>query len=368
MKISVHPWNLAVGRKWIVSRGRGKLRKRIVFNTKADAEAEASRLRDEVSQAGQAWLELSPAERQTLIMVYADAQRKGLDLAALVANGKPTRSAGPSLGAVIRELVDVKAKAGRRPDYVEALESTLNAFAQGRQEVRVGEVSLGDVEGYLDAKAPASRSTIRSRLSTMFLFAVRRGYALANPCARIEPQSYRKPPPAVFTPPELRKALQWLAKRRPRALPWFILSTLCGLRPEEAEKTSWAEINFREGWVKVEAQTSKIGERRVVYPLPVAMNILQRTKARRGELPLNRQARRRTIRCLRNHLGWDVWPKDVTRHSAASYWLASGESASTVAQALGHSERILARNYRALVTKEQAKEFWRVVQSSCRKL
>ncbi len=33
-----------------------------------------------------------------------------------------------------------------------------------------------------------------------------------------------------------------------------------------------------------------------------------------------------------------AWPKDITRRSAASYWLAVGETAANGADSLGHSE------------------------------
>ena len=49
------------------------------------------------------------------------------------------------------------------------------------------------------------------------------------------------------------------------------LLNFAGLRPEEAAKTTWAMINFKEGWIRVEAQTSKIRQRRVVYAPPMAM-------------------------------------------------------------------------------------------------
>jgi integrase len=51
----------------------------------------------------------------------------------------------------------------------------------------------------------------------------------------------------------------------------------------------------------------------------------------------------------------------VTRHTAASYWLAETGSTTQVAEALGHSEDVLRRNYMALVTKAEAQEFWQLL-------
>jgi integrase len=156
------------------------------------------------------------------------------------------------------------------------------------------------------------------------------------------------------------------------ALAWFALSTLCGLRPQEAEKTVKADINFKERYVRVEAQTTKVRQRRIVYPKPEAIKFLKWAIKHGGTLPLDPQIRQRIIAGvswknkdgvqrrpgLRHALGFKVWPKDITRHTAASYWLASDVSTAHVAEMLGNSEKILKSHYKALVTREQAKEFW----------
>jgi integrase len=67
---------------------------------------------------------------------------------------------------------------------------------------------------------------------------------------------------------------------------------------------------------------------------------------------------------LRGALGFKVWPKDITRHTAASYWLAGeGETVKHVAKMLGHSESICESRYKAVKTQKEAEEFWRVVAS-----
>jgi len=57
-------------------------------------------------------------------------------------------------------------------------------------------------------------------------------------------------------------------------------------------------------------------------------------------------------------LGWPAWKKDVLRHSAASYWLASDPDAGKIAMELGNSPAVLLKHYRELVSDEQAKAFW----------
>lgn len=89
-----------------------------------------------------------------------------------------------------------------------------------------------------------------------------------------------------------------------------------------------------------------------------------------GRLPLRGQERRWIISAhagrtkgLRDALGFDTWPKDITRHTAASYWLAGeGETVKHVAKMLGHSEATCERHYKAVKTQKEAAEFWEVVK------
>lgn len=132
--------------------------------------------------------------------------------------------------------------------------------------------------------------------------------------------------PSVLTVKEAEKCLKWLRKN-PRSLAWFALAAFAGLRPEEVEKTLWKAINFKEGWVHVGAQTSKVRQRRVVDPLPMAMKWLKLAKKLKSKLPLEPWARRVDREKLSELLGWKTWKRDVTRHTAASMWLASSGSA-----------------------------------------
>lgn len=314
-------------------------RKRILCGSKAEAQVEAARLRGEQSSSGLdgAWARLSP-ERKAQLLKLAD---------------QPVT--GNTLETVVAELIAAKTKAGRATQYLTSLRLLLLGFVAGRETLAVAAITVHDVERFLDSKRLAYRSTLRARLSTLFNFCVRRGYLAANPCAQLEAVTYLKPPPRIFTPSEVGKCLGWL-REHPRAMGWFVLTTCYGLRPEEAEKTAEAKINFKTGVVIVDEQTTKVRQRRVVERPHRRAHALLRLARRAGaEFPITRQLRRRTVRRLRKVLGWAAWPKDVTRHTAASCWLALTRNADLVAESLGHSVKVLKRDYKALVTPEELK-------------
>jgi integrase len=362
-KVTVQKWNVRGRTKWAVHRNESGKRKRSFFDSKKAAEAEAASLRSQQAAVGDVWLTLPASDRQRLIQVYHEAHQLGVDLADLLSDWKRSprfTGSSPPLERVIAELLAAKIAVGRSRRYSASLAIPLNQFARGRERIPIAAVGLREVEGFLNSKNLCSRQTLRARLSTLFRFAVRRGYRADNPCDRLEPIKAVKSPPEILSVEQTTKCLKWLDTERSRAFAWFVLTTFAGLRPEEAERTSWNEINFQEGWIRVEAQTSKVRQRRVVYPHPTAMAWLQRAKTRKAQLPLARQPRRRAIHRLRALLGLANWPKDITRHTAASYWLAETGSAAQVASALGHSESVLRQSYMALVTKAQAQEFWKL--------
>jgi len=147
----------------------------------------------------------------------------------------------------------------------------------------------------------------------------------------------------------------------PVALGWLALALFCGLRPEEAEKIDWSDIDLEKGIVTVDAAASKVRWRRLVYCMPSAVAWLKKAKSLEASLPIPRETRRRALRLMRAKLGFKSRPKDVLRHTCASMLMAEWEDEGKVAASLGNSPGILHAYYRELVSRAEVKRFWRVV-------
>lgn len=377
MEIKLRQITLRGARKWQLDYEKDGKRHRPCYPSKDIAEHERSRLATGRTSAKAVWAMLKQPEKDRIILAHQKAANSGHNLADLLERSHEIQPrVGPSLSAVVSELIKAKTNAGRSGRYTDNLQIIYNKFSHGRQSYKIDALTLADVERFLDSNNIASRSTLRSRLSTLFKFAIRRGYRKDNPCDGLEVVTIARNPPAVFTTKQFKQAIQWLDASARNGLVWFVLSTVCGLRPEEAEKTTAADINFKEGFVRVEAQTTKIRRRRVVYPKAEAVKLL-RWSVKRGRLPLDPQTRKRILSGslwkskdgpkrrpgLRHALGFPVWPKDITRHTAASYWLAGeGETVKHVSKMLGHSEAVCESRYKAVRTQKEAEEFWKVVK------
>jgi len=344
-------------KRWVVAwhDADGKQRRRF-FRARVDAETDAAARRSEDAE------------------ILAAIRARGLTLRAVweayTAGNKPAPvAAGPTVAEVIEEVARAKEVGGRSARYVRQLRFALLQFAQGRERARIGAVTTEDLEGWMATKRVASRSTLRARLSSMFSFAVRRGYRPDNPCDRLESIHVQRSTPTVLSVRDAARVLSWTRRHRPRALGAVVLTLMCGLRPEEAMRTTWTAIRIdgpEACHVVVEAQTSKVRQRRVVYPMPAAVAWLRLAKTLGADLPLHLESWRRLLTQLRKRMGWPRWPQDVTRHTSATYWLAAGVPIYEVAEQLGNSPAVLRTHYRALVTREDTARFWGLVPRQLR--
>jgi integrase len=368
--ILVYKATLSGGKPWVVDRAEGGKRKRSYFPSEKEANDKAKDLRDQIAKTGRVWFEMPASERHMLITIWHEAKQKGIDLWELVREKKKpiSNGDGPALKTVVESLIARKKENNLSEDYRNNLEYLLGQFIEGREMLPIGRVTVADLEKWLASKALASRKTLRGRLSALFTFALQREYIKNNPVAALERLKVGKPPPQILKVDQVKACLEFLTTKHKAsryapwicyrfALPWFVMSTFCGLRPEEAQQIERHEINFKEGWIKVEAHITKIRQRRVVYPKPEAMALLERSMGK-GRFPLGDNGRKRIIYRLREHLGMKKWVRDLTRHTAASNWVADCQSVIDVATALGNSEPILRRDYLALVTKVEAEQFW----------
>lgn len=127
--------------------------------------------------------------------------------------------------------------------------------------------------------------------------------------------------PQILTIEQAKKCATVIRDEFPVALGWLALALYCGLRPEEAEKLHWSDIDLEKGIVTVDAAASKVRWRRLVYCTPCSIKWL--TKALNASLPIPRQTRRRALALMTSKLGLKAWPKDILRHTCASMLMAT---------------------------------------------
>lgn len=270
---------------------------------------------------------------------------------------------GQSLGFldVVQSCLVAKRAANLRADYLRELERCLRRFSDFIGPVNIASISHWQIEQWLarPGLSPASRATGMNRLSALFSFAVRRGLIDRNPVDRLDRVRLERRPPMILSPNDTARLLAVARASMPEFLPYLIVGVFAGVRPKELERLRFEDINFRSGVIRVDAAASKVRRRRIVELEANAQLWLAEFSGRSGPV-VDCQVRRK-LRRLRVAMGWDSWPKDILRHTCASYLMAKHRDAALVADWLGNSPAILLTHYRELVSREDCLAFWELL-------
>lgn len=309
---------------------------------------------------------MSPAVASGALQALADAAHALLRFVSAAQGGQPASAPpapfsshhpadGPTVADAVNLLLVTKARIARSDRYLRELRVTLGAFARGRARRPLASVTADEIERWLAGSGWASR-TRRGYLADvrmLFAWAARRGYVARNPALAVEVAAAPDHRPiVVHTPDQVRRVLCLAYSRMPDAGRHLAIRYFAGLRSAEAHRLREEDLLLDQLLIQVPAHKAKTRQRRLVPIQPNLAAWLALGGSLRGISP-NR------IREIGRAAGVP-WPHNVTRHSFVSYRLAATGSAGATALEAGHSEAMLFRHYRALVTPQAAAEFWGV--------
>lgn len=328
--------------------------KRRYFDDKTDAENFAADQEAERRSAHARFLVLDSNIQNAVLHALGLLEGREIEIADAVqfylrSNTKEQRT----LGDAIADCLAAKKASGCRHRYLVALANTLKRFSLGKENLFANEITVREVDAWINAEG-ISNATRRSRhidLGTFFSFCVKRGYCTANPTSALERQKFDDKAPGIFTPQECDTILFWCADQHPDMLAVLALQMFAGLRPYEAYKMSWADLTG--GEIIMSGKHTKTRSRRIV-PINETLDAwLQYAWERGAQLPPKDGPRKMTP--VRAPV--IKWHQDGLRHSFVSYFYELHGEVQT-AKIAGHSEEMLHRHYRSLVTRQSAEEFW----------
>ncbi len=277
-------------------------------------------------------------------------------LAGTVAE-RPAQGA-PELIDLANEFLVHRIRAGRRDRYLVQLRSTLCIFLRSvSPEARVSDLTPQQIEGWLHSLEVGERTkkNYLTDITTWLNFAVDRGYVARSPAESVAEPQVDQSPPTIHSPAEVRRVLGEALRNERTLCRYLAICYFAGLRPTETERLREAEMLHDQGLIDVQAHKAKTRQRRLVTINETLAAWLAATSD--CPLPIHNLAKRRRRVAAAAQVEWSP---DVTRHSFVSYHLAAYSNAAKTALEAGHDERILFRNYRAIVTPAQAAEFWSI--------
>jgi integrase len=353
---------------WVVqTTSEGGKRHRQLFRDKEAAKQAAQTYNKERAILPNDLFSLSVAERAEIAAIRNEAQQMGVTLRSIFEDWKRARPVFKTvtLEQAIAELKVVQKTNGTRDATVKEQIRYLTSFAKGREEIPLSHIRADDIQEWFDARQepPTSRQSNHGRFGALFRLATERKWVSENPMDFVRKPKAEEGPPTILTVEQAKELLEWTVHHRKRMLGYLVFTLFAGVRPGEAMRLGWdsARLDGDEPHVVVQGPDSKTSRRRITYLLPSAVLWFRVAKAVGGVMPLKKAAQRDYLQGARKVLGFKQWPKDILRHSCASYWLGLTGEAQTVSTNLGHSINVLYRHYRELVLREDARKFWAIV-------
>lgn len=268
----------------------------------------------------------------------------------------------------------VKAVIGRYklPEVTRSvIENLRDSIAQGKtaKTEKTGKHGVARVTG---GEGAATR-TLRT-LSTVFSYAVQRGYVAANPVVGVSKTPDRHSE-RFLSEDELKalgKALDAADPSVPKATAIIRLLAMTGCRRREIEALTWAEVDLVNGFLRL--RESKTGSKNVFISQDAAALLSQtlRVEGKPWVFPGatgkgHYQHTAKVWIAIRKAAGLDDVRLHDLRHTFASRSLAEGASLEVVAALLGHRERRTTERYAHLAShpiKEAANRAGRSISGS----
>ena len=272
-------------------------------------------------------------------------------------NGKIKRK---PLKELVEEYLADRVAADSSAIYVNALRRLLTQFVSGMESRLLPDICTTEIDAWMDSYGWGSvtKKNSRVRLLGFARWAKKQGYLSLESREFEGMRSFRtaQKDAEIFTPDEMRKLLEAAGKKP--VLPLLAIGAFAGLRTAEICRLDWKEILWDRGLIEVKGFKSKTRSRRLV---PLLDNLRAWLEPHAQESGLIVAYERPAAATERVAMRAGVkWKKNALRHSFASYRLAATNDGAKTALECGHTQNILFRHYRALVSKEQAQAWFSI--------
>lgn len=255
-----------------------------------------------------------------------------------------------------------------------ATKSRVEAFVNATANMRVSDVMPENVLKFLDGmKVGDSKASARTRInyrdgiSKFFSWCMERErrWVAVNPCTAVKIKIGDVSVPEILSFELCEKLLRAAESFKDGMLvPYITLTMFCGLRPFEARRVKWDQVNLTDKEIRIEGTQSKIKRPRSVSLDKTELAWLRAHK----DKPFGPKNLNKHFSTLIRSVGFDTgpdaklrWTKDVLRHTAISHHFRSIGSYGKCAERFGNSEAIIKRHYQGRVTSDDTKKFYAIL-------
>jgi integrase len=353
--------------RWCVDYRVDGKRRREFFKTKASAEKSLKNIETKIRREGEQALSISDPlrieamEQSKRLEPYGETLTHAVDF--FISHLEDSRRSIP-IRQLVSEFVDSKEQDKELSKvYQDDMRNRFSVFCETFGDTGTRVLTSKQVEEWIFQLPLSSQSkeNFRSRLGTLFNFAIRRGYIDKgkNPCEDIS-VTVRTAKKEILTVDQLRAVL---AAASPDFLPLVAIGAFAGLRTEERVRLAWEDIDIARGFLTVGEEDSKTASRRTIKMEPCLQAWLFPYAGRTGRIYHGGGSVQFCLEFSKTckKAGLKKAPKNGLRHSFASYHVGKYDDAERVRAILGHSTAaLLYANYREMVHPDQATLYFNI--------
>ena len=325
-------------------KGRGERR---FFNTKKEAEGWQQQQR--IKRQNEGHSAFDNAALAKLGLTVADAIKFAIEHFR-------RKEASVTVAEAARQLIETKLANNRSKRYCEDLKWHLGKLAAEFEGRTMADITTTEIDQFLNRLnvSAVTRNTYRRDIRTLWSFAEKRGWAVAEQARNAEIAIALDSVPGILTVEEASNLL--LQSKDDDLLAFHAIGLFAGLRVREIRRLDWRDVDLDGGLIHVGAKISKTRSRRLVPILENLKAWLQPIAKADGPV-VERNLRKRHLEA-RARAGIQDWPANAMRHSFVSFRLAQTQNASQTALESGHDQAIFFAHYRELVKPVEAKNNW----------
>lgn len=267
-----------------------------------------------------------------------------------------------------------------REDTKIGLRIRINTFANSVANIVLSDITPDFIDGFLNqtraSVSAVTRDNDRRAISRFFSWCIERPrrWLVVNP-ARRENRGRRPemPPPCVLSIGDCKALLRAAEAHKDGMLaPYTAVCLFAGLRPEEAKRLTWQQVNLKDKEIRLESHQTKTKTARVIRIQPTLAKWLKAHEDK-SFFPSNW---RREFDAVKEAAGFTgrtdpevpeaeaqagkPFPHDVMRHTAISHFFRDCGSYGLTAEQFGNSEAIIKKHYQGRVSSEETKQFYAI--------
>ncbi len=340
------------------------------FETQEKAKTYGEQLKNQTRRFGEAGTLLPPAQAEEALQAFERLNGTGFTLLEAVERllaEEERKKASLPFGEVFERYLTSRKFSERHERSMQQAKALLSHHTK----TLVESITAEDVEKALAGLAPSTWNLRKRELSTIFNYAMRKGWCTHNPLLAVDSHKLTVQEREVFSVADVKALLNTADQAQDELrgmLPYLAVGIFAGIRAErELLQLRWEHVDLVEGQIDLPAEITKKTRRRSVPIEPCLQKWLEHYRDTGGDTSgfvcpwRTKRAvdKRRRKLCETAEV---AWPQNAMRHSFASYWLAKHGDLNKLALALGHSGglEVLHRHYHRAVKQRDAMKFWEV--------